>query len=220
MRITAIADTHMRHDELVLETGDVLIVAGDICDRGTLLEVRDVARWLSEQPFEHVILIGGNHDSPLEDNAEACHRIFEEAGLIYLCDRSVKIGGLEFWGAPYTSMASNWAFGLGSEEALERAWSRIPADVDVLITHTPPLGIGDAGYLRRFGSSSLAAKLPDAAPRLHIFGHVHEDGGAWVSGTTCCVNSTTWKAARAPTHVEIDPETKLVELASVPPKRG
>lgn len=120
MRITAIADTHMRHDELVLETGDVLIVAGDICDRGTLLEVRDVARWLSEQPFEHVILTGGNHDSPLEDNAEACHRIFEEAGLIYLCDRSVRIGGLEFWGAPYTSMARSWAFGLGSEEALER----------------------------------------------------------------------------------------------------
>lgn len=58
----------------------------------------------------------------------------------------------------------------------------IPPDVDILITHTPPLDTLDVarcGY--SVGCPDLKARLPDLTQcRLHVFGHIHEDHGATV----------------------------------------
>lgn len=56
-------------------------------------------------------------------------------------------------------------------------------------------------------------------PTLHVFGHIHTDGGAWVDGHTTLANVTTWECERAPTVIDLDPRTGLVELVNVPPAR-
>ena len=64
-------------------------------------------------------------------------------------------------------------------------YDKIPANVDILITHEPPTGILDAGSKfgieRHFGCEYLCAvftKLDFRAPRFHLFGHIHEGFGA------------------------------------------
>lgn len=58
----------------------------------------------------------------------------------------------------------------------------IPADTEILLTHTPPRGVLDLTKKRkRVGCKQLAARLlsPDLAGcRLHVFGHIHEAHGA------------------------------------------
>jgi Icc-related predicted phosphoesterase len=53
-------------------------------------------------------------------------------------------------------------------------------------------------------------------PPLHLFGHIHEDGGVWQDDGTCFANVTTWECERAPTVIDIDPITKRVTPVSVP----
>ncbi|KAK4904524.1 hypothetical protein LTR49_026044 [Elasticomyces elasticus] len=52
-------------------------------------------------------------------------------------------------------------------------------EVDIVMTHTPPLGyldqVNNGGYL---GCRSLQRAIARAKPRLHCFGHVHEAYGA------------------------------------------
>ena len=62
---------------------------------------------------------------------------------------------------------------------LERVWARVPVDVDVLMTHGPPLGHGDLVVDgRRAGSRRSPPARRAPALRLHVFGHIHETGGS------------------------------------------
>jgi Icc-related predicted phosphoesterase len=61
-------------------------------------------------------------------------------------------------------------------------WSKIPDDVDILITHTPPYGILD---ISRSGTNAGCEVLRDRLQRLpscrlHVFGHIHEAHGALI----------------------------------------
>lgn len=56
----------------------------------------------------------------------------------------------------------------------EAPWKdRIPRDIDVLITHTPPKYHLDVNL----GCPSLLSEIWRVKPRLHIFGHVHSGHG-------------------------------------------
>ena len=59
-------------------------------------------------------------------------------------------------------------------------WSRIPEDVEILVTHTPPRGILDRTRRgKRAGCPTLAARIESLSTcRLHVFGHIHEAHGA------------------------------------------
>lgn len=49
------------------------------------------------------------------------------------------------------------------------------------MTHGPPKGVFDTVLSgESVGCETLTAKLPALRPRLHIFGHIHEDHGAVV----------------------------------------
>ena len=66
-----------------------------------------------------------------------------------------------------------------ADAELAAVWAAIPDDADVLVSHGPPLGLGDRVVDgRRAGSATLVGRL-SALPRLrlHVFGHIHESGG-------------------------------------------
>ena len=44
-------------------------------------------------------------------------------------------------------------------------------------------------------------------PRLHLFGHIHQDGGLWRHDGMVIANVTTWECERASTVVDIDAST-------------
>lgn len=229
MRVVAVADTHLFHDELVVPDGDILIHAGDMCRGGDLHELRDAARWLRSLPHRYKIVVAGNHDwalAPCTRDAAPCQSCVARddpgsrgercdgdaaiaremlAGLIYLEDSEVTLEGLRIYGSPWQPEYNDWAFMLPRGAPLAAVWSRVPRNLDILVTHGPPDGIGDRSPVGgRTGCADLRARVADVAPRLHVFGHIHQDGGVWHDGATTFINATTWECERPPSVVDID----------------
>lgn len=133
LKILHISDTHGAHRSLGnLPEADILVHSGDFTMAGSEAEVLNFIEWFCDLPHTHKVFIAGNHDNclygaqleGLDDNVH------------YLCGSGVEIEGLKFWGVPMFM-----ADGVSGRE--EQLFASIPEDTDVLVTHTPPLGILD-----------------------------------------------------------------------------
>lgn len=191
LTIVAMADTHTFHDELSVPDGDVLVHAGDMSRSGTLDELSVARDFLDALPHRHKIVVAGNHDRAFENRPEEARRLFE--GFVYLQDEAQTIEGVKFYGSPWTPWFRDFAFNLPRGAPLAEKWAMIPDDADVVITHGPPRGIGDdAGLVEgREGCERLLLRVQEVAPKLHIFGHIHQDRGQWRVGPTTFVNVST-----------------------------
>ncbi|MEZ4359172.1 MAG: metallophosphatase domain-containing protein [Kofleriaceae bacterium] len=217
MRIVAVADTHLFTSDLQVPEGDVLVHAGDLCRAGSLAELREAAAWLARLPHAHKVVVAGNHDWAFQREPEAARALLG-AGVTYLEDVEVTLDGLRFWGSPWQPAFHGWAFNLPRGAPLAAVWAKVPPGLDVLITHGPPYGVGDLledGLPGREGCADLRRRVAEVRPRLHLFGHIHQDGGAWEVDGTVFANVTTWECERAPTVIDVDRER--VALVHVPP---
>ncbi|HEX3764023.1 MAG TPA: metallophosphatase domain-containing protein [Kofleriaceae bacterium] len=211
MRIVAVADTHLFHQDLAVPDGDVFVHAGDMCRGGALSELAVAARWIAGLPHRHKVIVAGNHDWAFVRAPAAARAMF--AGAHYLEDSEVTLDGVRFHGSPWQPAFNDWAFNLPRGPALAAVWARIPRGVDVLITHGPPVGIGDCTSVAgRTGCADLLARVEEVAPRLHLFGHIHQDGGVWQRGATTFANVTTWDCERAPTVFDLDADRVTAAL--------
>jgi Icc-related predicted phosphoesterase len=178
MKFVAIADTHGKHDELELPPGDVLIHAGDMTMRGKESEVVDFLNWFQQQPFDHKVLIAGNHDFFFERAEDLIIKQFLPSNIIYLQDSSATINGIKLWGSPITPWFYNWAFNRERGEEIKQHWDLIPGDTDIIITHGPVFGILDETRDgRNVGCEDLLEKAKIIKPKVHICGHIHESYG-------------------------------------------
>lgn len=195
MQITAISDTHGKHEDLtdyLSVGGNVLVHAGDAANyKGPSLnqaEMIGFLDWFDDLPnWNYKIFVPGNHDTSIY------------AGLISLCDgewdsikmlinHSIVIDGYKFYGSPYTpSYGSGWAWNM-KRHRIGHVWNGIPEDTDVLITHGPPQGHLDIsvdrekdGYVQ-CGCSALRWKVDQLNIATHIFGHVHDRTGVYNHG--------------------------------------
>jgi predicted phosphohydrolase len=205
MRLVAVADTHLFHHELKVPDGDVFIHAGDLCRGGDLAEVAEGLAWIRALPHATKILVAGNHDWAFADAPERARELLGD-DVLYLQDAGAVAQGLSFWGSPWQPEYNGWAFNLPRGRELAAKWAAIPAGLDVLVTHGPPAGIGDRSSIgeERAGCTDLRARVAEVRPRLHVFGHIHEDGGAWTIGATTFVNCTTWECERPPTVIDLE----------------
>jgi Icc-related predicted phosphoesterase len=194
LKIVVVSDTHGQHERLGILSGDVLIHCGDfgVGDRNGQKSIADLDSWFSRQRFRSIICIGGNHDFLAEELQSRGKPVFRHA--IYLEDESATLDGLVFYGAPWVPELASWAHYRTADE-LKRAWAKIPENVDVLITHTPPKGILDKNSNgRECGCSQLRTRLQELRPQVHCFGHIHASAGTIdLAGTkyvnACIVNS-------------------------------
>ena len=138
-------------------------------------------------------------------------------GVHYLEDSGVEAGGLRVWGSPWQPEFGGWAFNLPRGEQLAAKWASIPAGLDLLITHGPPQGFGDRSWsAARTGCVDLRARVDVVRPKLHLFGHIHEDGGAWTHAGTTFVNCTTWECERAATVIDLDLAGRRMTVEAAP----
>lgn len=190
MKVVFLSDTHGLHRDLEVPFGDVLIVAGDLTKRGELRELEDVDDWLATLDHPHKIVIAGNHDFCFERTPGAARSRVKHA--VYLEDSLCVVDGVRIWGSPWQPWFHDWAFNLRRGAALREKWDLIPVDVDVLVTHGPPYGIGDLCYDgRRVGCEDLLTRVRELQPRVHCFGHIHEAYGVNVEGETTFINAST-----------------------------
>ncbi len=188
LKLVLISDTHGKYSKLQLPDGDVLIHAGDITRRGRMQELLDFNEWLGGLNFIHKIVIAGNHDFICEHT--------DAASLLtsgtYLQDSGIEINGWHFWGSPWQPKFQHWAFNLERGEPLRRKWALIPEYTDVLITHTPPKGIGDRVFFgKHVGCKDLLDALERVRPQLHVFGHIHEARGVYKMRDITLINASS-----------------------------
>jgi Icc-related predicted phosphoesterase len=176
IKLVVISDTHGFHRQMVVPEGDILIHAGDFTDYGTLEQAADFNLWLGQLPHPHKIVIAGNHDFCFESNPQEAKAQLTNG--IYLQDQAIEIMGIKFYGSPWTPVFFDWAFMANPGPQMAEIWSKVPKDIDVLITHGPPKGICDlTDQGDSAGCQELLAALNTVKPKYHIFGHIHEGRG-------------------------------------------
>jgi Icc-related predicted phosphoesterase len=202
LKIIAISDTHGKHWSITIPPGDVLVHAGDITRRGSIDEVNNFNEYLGTLPHAYKIIIAGNHDFCFERNREESES--KLTNCIYLQDQGVVIEGVKFYGSPWQPWFYNWAFNLKRGNELKLKWSKIPLDTKVLITHGPPFGHRDMTLRRSSeGCEDLLRAVNRIKPKVHIFGHIHEDSGLSSNENTVFINASICDSSYTPINPPI-----------------
>lgn len=190
MEIVCISDTHGKHEGLELPSGDMLLHAGDVSSSGSAKEVKQFLDWFDAQPYQYKLFIAGNHDFLMEDHPDQFKAMLPDS-LIYLENESTVIEGVTFWGSPISPRFFDWAFNRDRGAAIRKYWDEIPDDVDVLITHGPPMDYGDlTARNERVGCVDLLERVLAVQPKYHIFGHIHEAYGMYRCGEVTMINAS------------------------------
>ncbi len=193
MKIITISDTHYHHDEMDIPDGDIVLCGGDVTRCGSRSDMEDFLKWYGDLSHKHKVLIAGNHDFIAEIDDAWMRNSCSKKGVIYLNDSGCKIEGIKIWGSPVQPEFCNWAFNRSRtmEDSVSlkaqanghgyigNHWDLIPEDIDILITHGPPMNVLDKtfyGY-ENVGCSVLRNHIERIRPKMHVFGHIHEERG-------------------------------------------
>ncbi|CEL09728.1 hypothetical protein ASPCAL12859 [Aspergillus calidoustus] len=206
IHIVCISDTHNTTPSL--PDGDILIHAGDLTQSGSWCELEAQIAWLDAQPHRFKVVVAGNHEICLDSSfpvprassgpqgeqevKEGGEGEGEDGGdqpidwksLIYLENTSatLRLGSsreIKIFGSPYTPKHGNWAFQYPRTRTGIWDETGIPEDTDILITHGPPKGHLDLGFMGCAGLRSVLWGM-ERKPLLHVFGHVHGGYGTEV----------------------------------------
>ena len=173
-------------------------------------DVDKFSKFVSQLNYKHKIVIAGNHDfcfeSELKEEAES---IFKRDQIIYLNDSEVIIENKKFYGSPIQPWFHDWAFNRQRGEEINKHWLQIPIDTDILITHGPPYGILDKCYHgARVGCEDLLKKVKEIRPKIHAFGHIHEEYGTTIMDNIVFVNACSldekYKVVNNPIEIILD----------------
>lgn len=187
MKITAFSDTHGHHRKIILPKSDIFLFAGDAMTCGYKEhELIDFLDWYNSQDAEHRIMVAGNHDRYIENYRGLFQDLLKHyPSITYLENEGTVINGLFIWGTPDSKEFCRWAFNR-TEEQLERIFSKIPYDVDILVSHAPQYGVLDQLERgERVGEKALSKQFGRLTQiRRHIFGHIHCQYGEFKNGHT------------------------------------
>jgi Icc-related predicted phosphoesterase len=206
VRFLLLSDTHGAHSQVEYPPADVLIHAGDVTRSGTLAELAAFNDFLGSLPYSRKIVIAGNRDFCFQRQPAESRRILTHA--VYLQDEEITVGGLRVYGTPWQPPFLDMAFNLPRGESLRVKWDLIPTGIDILVTHTPPLGIGD--LTRRgahVGCEELLPAVKRLHPRIHLFGHIHEAYGDQTADGIRFINASVMGVT-----MDIEHQPLLVEL--------
>lgn len=189
MKIVAISDTHGRYFVEDIPECDVLILAGDILADFGFNDIQLQKQWfwdsfipdLNLVPAKYKIFVAGNHDFYFYDlfknGIEEEFRSKLPFNTFYLRDNYVILNKIKFYGTPWVTNLPYWAFNLTNQHDATKHYSKMDADIDVLISHGPPYGYGDTilefNKVEHLGNKWLLEEIKNKRPKYVIFGHIH-----------------------------------------------
>jgi len=207
------SDNHGKLDFSV-PSCDLLLIGGDVCPDwapgtswGSSMQEQWLnskwLNWLDAQPADRVIATFGNHDFVRKQEAPANFKVDE---LVEIstgeripcgcppstdnCRCKLNTNGLKIWFSPWSNTFGGWAW-MADPDTLGAAYSLIPNDIDIIVSHQPPYGYGDQVPERyRFspsdiendghvGSRELLATIERVKPKVLICGHIHSGFGLY-----------------------------------------
>lgn len=197
MKIIAISDLHGNLIPIE-EPADILIIAGDISPLKIQSNKPEVFNWLKTEfkewidnlPVEKVFLVAGNHDFIFESITQGkllkLLRLWKYK-VVYLKNSLASYLDSEgkewtIFGTPYCHIFGNWPF-MRSDEYMEEQFKDIPEEVDIIISHDPPFGVGFYDcILQRYnsivgpqhiGNEPLRKQLENTRFKWLFCGHIH-----------------------------------------------
>ncbi|MBC7630498.1 MAG: metallophosphoesterase [Flavobacterium sp.] len=169
----------------------VLAVAGDVApalNDALLHDLRvDVLLAAGDLPWDHLeslasavdapaAYVPGNHDPQTGVGTASGPR-----GFVNLDGQVLVVGGLRIAGLGGSVRYNSGAHQYTQKQYARRARkllrsARRMGPVDLLLTHAPPLGLGDEPDPSHVGISALHGVLETLQPRWHLHGHIHPYG--------------------------------------------
>lgn len=133
------------------------------------VEAIEFNNFLGKLKHKHKIIIPGNHE-----NFPDIIYPFLTNCTYFLLDHIVEIEGIKIYGSRFKSkwhqvffMNDKWA---------KQYWDDTPKNIDIFLSHQPAKGFNDGvkhGESR--GNEGLKKKLLEIKPKVHLYGHVHEE---------------------------------------------
>ena len=173
---------------------DVTVISGDISPLNIQMNDKKLKKWLievfkpwcEELPSDKVYFISGNHDIVPFRDPNFMWTNFPISGKVVYLNGSGDIyhakdgNGYEIYGTPWCQSFGNWAF-MTNEKELEKIYSVIPNNLDILLTHDQPYGYGDVllEYTpffngdKHIGNKVLLEAILRKQPRYLFAGHLH-----------------------------------------------
>lgn len=206
LRIVCMSDTHERYNQLMLNPtlipeGDLLLHAGDMTFKGEYSKYTEMDDWLSHVRCRHKVIVPGNHDVTFETDWSGAVACFSNVDA-FLNQSYALVSGLKIWGEPRQPWFYNWAFNVPRDQ-MRSVWEKVPTDVDVLLTHGPPLGIGDFTRGQHVGCEFQRKWIEEVKPKLVVCGHIHTGYGVYQLGSTMVVNASICNHKYQPVNAPI-----------------
>lgn len=173
-RILAFSDLHHREDLVgpilaAAEGADLVIGAGDFCNMREGLET--VMAWFTPIAGK-CVFVPGNAESAEELRAASAAKVLHGEGA--------EVAGLRLFGLGYAVPVTpfgDWSCDLSEDQAAGMLAGM--GKLDVLVTHSPPKGMGDVtSGGRSVGSTAIRQAIMSHQPRLAVSGHIHDSWGA------------------------------------------
>ena len=185
-----------------------MLHAGDVSYHGDRREVEDFLQWFGRLPFAFKIFVAGNHDFFFEREKLALIKKMLPPTVHYLMDEELSVNGIKIWGSPYTPKFYRWAFNKQRGEPLAEQWKKIPADVDILLTHGPVYGILDVTPNEQHaGDKDLLREVLRIKPKVHVCGHIHDSYGTvkrhGIKFINACVLNEAYEMVHEPILIDV-----------------
>lgn len=182
-RFCCISDIHENYD-IDIPDCDFLLIAGDIFASPKILHQITQINIHFYQFIQKIekrgikwLMVPGNHDRIFE--SDCYHLVQDKIKMNTLIDeyKDIEFAGndeetkprFRVYGSPWQKRFCDWSFNL-EEDELERKWSFIPENTEILLLHSPPYGILD----NKLGSPSLTQRISGLNNlKLCVFGHIH-----------------------------------------------
>lgn len=186
VKVTSVADLHGFLPDYSKYQCDIFCICGDFSPLNIQQKVPQMKDWLyhkfipwTEQlPCDKVFLIAGNHDigfSRLVNPKE----FFLGTKIWYAEDDTYEYYDKIIYGTPWCRIFCNWAYMI-TDEALEKKYSDIPENIDLLLTHDVPYGCNDVILQDtrwrtndHIGNKPLLNAIIEKKPKNLCCGHLH-----------------------------------------------
>lgn len=191
MKIVFAADQHGELCDPSKLDGDVLILGGDLCPdfinnpiaNGDVQKnwfVQDFIPWAEKIKTDQILIGVGNHDFAFDYFLREVNEYLEYHPKIkILIDKSIIIGGTNFYFTPWVPYLKNYVYSAAPEK-MQLLRDMIPENIRVLVSHAPPYGILDDP--QHYGCKQLKERIKQLTEiELVLCGHCHADGGKQIT---------------------------------------
>ena len=189
MKFYVVSDLHGNLEGLDPSGVDAVLIAGDFSVMTgwgaahmayQLFWVQDVfCKWCVTYPKTMFFVVPGNHDL-FAEREELRATIKWPSNVKMLVDEGCEFNGHGIYGAPWVPFINgSWAFEEVFPGHLKERFAAIPNDLDILITHSPPMirhkkiDVSIDANSPHFGSADLTDAIMRFRPRFVFCGHIH-----------------------------------------------